>query len=239
MVDIQDVYIISPHLDDAAFSIGGFLSYIKYSNIIIINVFSKSLYTISGVLSEEKVTNIRLKEDGIFCNKLGAKAIYLGYKDSSLKKFYEKEEDYLSPDLDVRVDPDWTLFSQTVIRIVRQNIDNIFLFPLGIGNHIEHRAMTEIGLEMMKTSAKVAFYEDGTYYKRKDEGVNIARKYNIKHYFEFKKIPIEKKIDIISVYTSQIDKEIICNLRKMYYSQGEKIWAHKEVLDHLMLLVSQ
>jgi LmbE family N-acetylglucosaminyl deacetylase len=89
-------YFISPHLDDAAFSAGGLISYlIGKTEVVVITVFTepgKSRHSLSALryvnkcgYSIKKVENFfgdRRNEDRILFERIGAKVIHLGFLDA-------------------------------------------------------------------------------------------------------------------------------------------------------------
>jgi hypothetical protein len=89
--------IVSPHLDDAVFSIGGILLQLQGKiEIIALNVFTKSSkpYTLSakkhviqcGFKNAEKLYNERIKEDKLAFKKIEIYPIYLNFEDALFRK---------------------------------------------------------------------------------------------------------------------------------------------------------
>jgi len=93
-------YFVSPHLDDAAFSAGGLISYlVKRTKVVVITAFTSaardkhSLSALAyikmcGYKSNEvgKFFSNRRKEDKEVFNALGVKAIHLGFLDVLWRK---------------------------------------------------------------------------------------------------------------------------------------------------------
>ncbi len=84
--------VVSPHCDDAAFSVGGLIK--KYSQagvkFTILTYFSRSKYTMSGAgTGIEEVSSLRKKEDYDFyrlCNNENIELLYLDLPEAPLRK---------------------------------------------------------------------------------------------------------------------------------------------------------
>lgn len=91
-------YFISPHLDDAALSAGGLISYLAGKvPVTVINVFTevhnerptlsaKAFLKQSGVKKADKLFTKRRKEDSKVFNKIGVKVVNLGFIDVLWRK---------------------------------------------------------------------------------------------------------------------------------------------------------
>ena len=55
--------IISPHLDDAVFSLGGAMLTGRLGKITVVSMFTRSSYCIDGLGDIERVTEMRAAED--------------------------------------------------------------------------------------------------------------------------------------------------------------------------------
>ena len=229
---MKQTFIISPHLDDAAFSLGGVLSKNIFDNVTIVNVFTKSCYTISGIKDSVWVTETRLNEDNLFVKSINGSALYLGYPDSSLKECYASEADYFNPNIPPQSDPDWNSYSKEVIEIVEGNPDVLYLFPIGMGRHIEHRALSWIGAKQLELGRNMIFYEDGTYFStRFDEGALLAKSIGLNKSFSFYATTFEDKKIMIDFYKTQLNGIILRNLEVAFKVNGEKLWSTADIFE--------
>jgi len=74
--------VISPHIDDAAISIGEILR--GYDKVLVLNVFNKSIETVTGV-SKKDVNNHRILEDKKIAQQYGFEFKYANLPDTSLR----------------------------------------------------------------------------------------------------------------------------------------------------------
>jgi LmbE family N-acetylglucosaminyl deacetylase len=158
--------VLSPHSDDAAFSVVGILSALAKSGtkVTIITCFSRSRFTRLGTCCVvETITAARKGEDECFARMLGEACTpaWLDLNDASLRlngvseMFEERplraEENELA-----------CLISRRLSSLL--GTSSVLFSPLGIGGHIDHR----IVLQATKASARckrltVLFYEDMPY----------------------------------------------------------------------------
>jgi LmbE family N-acetylglucosaminyl deacetylase len=159
-----DTVVLSPHPDDAVFSLGGAMLKGILGKILIVNVFTRSAYVVDEVASDVEVTELRRAEDLKAVASLGCKSVYMELPDSSLKDCYRTEADYMDRNADIHADPCWEAARIGVLEMLQGLNYGLALFPLGLGGHVEHRILKEIGLEAADRGIPTAFYEDAAYY---------------------------------------------------------------------------
>lgn len=214
------VLIISPHCDDAAFSIGELIYEISRLEIelIILTCFSKSRYAINQpLLGVEDITLIRKSEDKLFyklCNANSMQFIYLDLMDAPLRT------DRIN---DTVFDPILRADDMLLAKIIKNTIksllttDTLLLFPMATGSHIDH-VITNIAChDIANSHDHYGVYLDQPYVTLK-ETVSVDFRINK---FDVITYSINKNIKrrIIDCYLSQRDDEE----RKAMLSYGSEI----------------
>lgn len=159
--------VISPHIDDAFFSLGGMLLRDMRHDQKIVDVFSISKFQMSSKkLSAKQVTEIRRKEEKANARKIRAKVDFLPFKDTSLR-----DEKY-----DARIAG---MIKKSLMKYSREGA-RIF-FPLGIGGHGDHRLLAKIGMEIAQEGKRhnVYFYEDLPYAIKTTAIFSIAKMFRL------------------------------------------------------------
>lgn len=151
----MDIVVISPHPDDAAFSVGGLLARLEGSAILVITCFSRSCALERG--DSPGTTKLRAVEDDDYARRIGARLVRLGLPDSGFRTNIGREELRGEEELRLRS----ALASQ--LQPVISDPAAAFLFvPLGIGGHPDHIHCREIALASFPVE-RLVFYEDLPY----------------------------------------------------------------------------
>ncbi len=147
------ICIVSPHLDDAILSCGVLIqrAIADGNRVIIANIFSK------GTNSSQ-----RQAEEKAAADVIGAETVFLDELDAP-----DRDPNFSSPDQIFfgRIES----VSENFIEHLRDRLKKLFsdegvqtaYFPLGAGNHIDHRIMHLVGRKMRNTN--ILFYEDRPY----------------------------------------------------------------------------
>jgi LmbE family N-acetylglucosaminyl deacetylase len=225
--------IFSPHLDDAVFSVGACLRSEAFGKAKVVNIFTRSKYTVAGLANDRKVTQLRMREDQLAMRQLGVEATYWGFPDTTLKTSYTDESSYLDPSAVPSNDCTWFSVQQHIENEFRLNKHHLFLAPLGIGSHIEHRIVTELCLRFLRSGRKVAFYEDGSYFTGvTKESTSVANRLGLHRYIIIKPVAFSEKQSLIDVYSSQVDRSTRKILETAYVKvQGERLWSTDRVIN--------
>jgi hypothetical protein len=156
--------ILSPHSDDACFSLG-YLA-MKSPDVCVVTVFSRSgylpgLHGKDQITTAEAVTEVRQKEDLRFAERAKVNLISLGLLDAPLRgitsPLHRQPE---SRDLEYVDAP-----LNHCLKIFRSQSDRLpMLFaPLGIGMHIDHLTLRDWTLNHFASLSgdyRIGFYED-------------------------------------------------------------------------------
>jgi LmbE family N-acetylglucosaminyl deacetylase len=147
---------LSPHLDDAVYSCGGMISYLTQNGIDveIWTVFSDQTRDLSSLSAYARgfhdqwqagdyPYDFRQKEDARACKTVGAVMVHLGYMDCIYRKFPGTKEPTINSDAGLfgEIDPrEYPLVDQISEDFRSRLVEpSIWVCPLGIGGHVDHR----------------------------------------------------------------------------------------------------
>jgi LmbE family N-acetylglucosaminyl deacetylase len=213
--------VLSPHLDDAALSIGGLIARLTAAGapIRVVTIaagsppssaipspLAESFHRAWGLPSTDAVAS-RRREDDAAMAILGAEAVRLGQLDAV----------YRRPD---RYDTEAALFGEpagddrleieviaALGSILAASPRALVLAPLAVGGHVDHRLVHRAARDLASQGREVAFYEDLPYatkpgsvaQRRAAIGAALAPET-----FDIA-ATIDRKIEAIFAYTSQLD----------------------------------
>ena len=225
------IFILSPHIDDAAFGLALTISKCAGNNIpvTIINCFTVTKWTAIAVENKEinAVSLLRKNEDAAFYQSFNGaiNIINLDLLDAPLRNGYIfQNQPFQQNELELIED---------LKKLLQQHVDGILLCPLAIGNHIDHAICREAVLQLYR-NLNVIFFEDLPYAQRIGED-QIRR--HIKDLEEKSGIKLEintvglpdctiNKDQAIRVYKSQLNEEICSEItRHLLALQGERLWG--------------
>lgn len=237
----EKVLIVSPHCDDACFSLGGSILKNMGENIVIWSVFTEQNYTILPE-GEEAAKQRILKEEYSFIKESRVFLIIEGLPDAYLRE-YKKLSDILLADfkLEELCETERNMFNRVVVgfeNILKEVKPRYVGLPIGCGAHIDHLLVREAGMKVWRNSEKsiqIFFYEELPYSlnaKWRDDALCklIVENRNVTPYFlridEF----VDKKYNLINLYKSQIkerDSKKIIDYAKTLEPGGayERIWV--------------
>lgn len=223
------ITIISPHIDDAFLSLGGtILKWINNNTPVRIEyVFSISNWTNpNNILGQQyknnlkDVTKIRKNEELEICKIANHSYTFLDFKyDINIELSKQKVN------------------KQNIINNLKNQISigSIVFFPLGI-SHPQHLLVREIGLEFLKAQEyDVKFYEDLPYMAERTSYTEIIDQISQFNFHPIiSEIDINKKIEILKLYSSQVSHHWL-NVISMYsYSckeskHYERYWEFNKI----------
>ncbi len=238
MNNLPEIFILSPHIDDAAFGLTLTIAKLINKNIpvTIINCFTVTRWTGVFVSRDiEVVSRLRKDEDAQY-NKLfdsQINIINLDLLDAPLRNGYifqdqpfQENELELIEELSKRLEP---------------QINGILLSPLAIGNHIDHAISREAVIKLYK-KLDVIFFEDLPYAQRigEDQIYGHIRELEKKLGVKLKSFTAgmeNSTIDkgrAIRVYKSQLNEEICSEITgHMNALQGERLWGEEAKIEKL------
>lgn len=202
LVEGAQIVVISPHIDDAVWSLGPVLKTLadQGHSVRLINLFSTTLIMGEEVGTPAHDTAIRKAEEADVVQEVGfTSAAYLDFPDGILR---EREPDTIfDPTYKT---PEW--LADTLLSGLKKCIpeDAVVLAPSGFGWHIDHQLTAWVAAQLPQ---KVVFYEDFPYAARTvrvDEARAFLHEQNTKEV----RIPvdagtIEEHLRLYRLYTSQ------------------------------------
>lgn len=237
------IFILSPHIDDAAFGLA--LTISKCANnkipVTIINCFTITKWTAIAVENKEinAVSLLRKNEDAAFYKTFNGNIniINLDLLDAPLRNGYIFQEQPFQPNELELIEELKTL--------LQKHVDGLLLCPLGIGNHIDH-AICRGAVVKLYSEISVLFYEDLPYARR------IKNQQILEHIHAFEEelgvsftnqtngllnCSVDKE-RAIRLYKSQMNdeiaSEIIAHLNDL---KGERIWGEQDVFEELKAIL--
>lgn len=242
--------LISPHLDDAALSLGGILSgNVLQKPLLNVNIFTKSTHApygyrgISGFIPKQlrkgirfrkmllmrEITRQRKREDLLFFKSQGIPYIDLDLLEAPLRGYTNimkvsrpKVADHLT----------FESIRSFVLKIASNADRGYILLPLGLGNHIDHRIARDASLSGCGNLCPI-FYEDLPYAAdlSLDEIDKTAASFDTSlrpSTFEIQKY-LQTKINNIKLYGSQIGHRQISRT----VSHAERLGENKTACERL------
>ena len=163
----EEVLVLSPHFDDACFSVGSLLEQVGGGTLI--NVFNRSLYLArvpAGVpqpLTEAVVGAIRGEEDARFAAHCGLTRRQLGFAEPGFDGRRPNDLSGLQRDVDAAGQ---ALLSALLEHVTGTDRRPYLLAPLALGRHVNHHAVHQIvraQAPQLMAQFRLGFYEDLPY----------------------------------------------------------------------------
>lgn len=235
---MHELIILSPHRDDAVFSLG--LSLLKWSRLPvklkIVNFFTVSTYGPRAVSTAVgSVTAVRQREDHQVLRSIDRRIQIrsLDLLDAPLR---------LGITSDSVCKPQLSAAQSTgqcellTLRVRRYFHEGLVLAPLALGDHIDHLAVKGAAIAASYPQ-KLAFYEDLPYATWTDQSAILGRvsatseatgtilKPHIMHIDH----AVPRKCKLVRAYRSQIDLAAARQIARfaLTYGGGERIWIPK------------
>ena len=217
------IHIISPHIDDAIFSLGGTILKLKDNseNVLIHYIFTISDWTNSNncsgkLYSKNKfvVTNIRKQEEEIVSKRVGYKYIMYDYYDMPLRSGDDVSASEIQDAL-----------------LDKINKEDIIFFPIGIG-HPDHERIREVGISLFYMGFNTLFYEDMPYIAHYDYHTLFHLTQRKGFEAETLSICLEKKLSLARIYKSQVSDQWLKDIKNYAYNLEdnkfyERFWKPK------------
>lgn len=243
--------MLSPHRDDAAFSLSLSIAHWLSAGhrVTLLNVFTRSLYApysdADFVHDNDRLSYIsamRRKEDESFLKRLpGLTMVDLNLKDAPIRLRCDA-----SIVCDMDADPADTAIPKIQKALTTQAAAprpmQALVLPLGLGHHVDHRVARDAALTF-STTLPTAFYEELPYATREGVRVDLSRfreDVNTRLHEPLHPVlvhgtnthPTDFKLRIAHLYASQIDDDLahtIANFSHRYQG-AERLWANEQWL---------
>lgn len=237
------ITIVSPHLNDAAFSLSlAIESWIAARHkVTVLNCFTRSqdapYSDFESVHANDRpsfVTALRRREDATWQRQFGSglTVVDLNMKDAPLRLHCSAEEVY---GLTINAEDKWLLKIRKVIEA--QNPEALLL-PLGLGGHVDHLLVRQAGMPFAQGELSCGFYEDlasAANAAQIEEQVNdLSREFKLALAPAFAADPSDsteataRKRRAVLRYDSQIDDAEVNRIATLCasYEGRERIWAN-------------
>jgi LmbE family N-acetylglucosaminyl deacetylase len=236
------IVIVSPHRDDAAFSlslaIGAWLE--AGHSVAVVNCFTRSEYApysdVDSLHPNDRrsyVTALRLREDEAWCRHFGPHLTHadLNLKDAPLRLRCGIDEVCSTP---VR-HGDKALLK--IAQAIEAMTPEVLVLPLALGRHVDHMTARDAVLSLCSIERLCAFYEDLPYATRPGEAdqiVDLAQSLALDLKPVFTAAPRDLddaakwKRQLALSYDSQIDEEVTTQIAEFCrrYEGRERLWAN-------------
>jgi hypothetical protein len=162
----RDIVVLSPHLDDACLSLGGFLTALGRG--VLINIFTRSTFLVrppSPPLSEQVVSDIRMREDLAFARRSGLVRHDMGIAEPPIEGRKPFDLSHLETDV-ARITAPLLAKLDEVANSSEVRGRRVLFCPMGIGRDVNHCATFEVilrNLERVLAGYELMFYEDQPY----------------------------------------------------------------------------
>jgi LmbE family N-acetylglucosaminyl deacetylase len=221
------IRIISPHIDDAVLSLGGFIAncHSRHVPIEVYNVFTitnwvnPELISVRG-LDEQYVTALRKSEELLVSRMLNYRCYFWDYKDFVLRTKDAGSENALAQEIKHRI-----------AALVSDGL--ACFFPGGTG-HPDHEIINQIGLELLSSYPNIFFFEDQPYAAGADydyQQMHAQLSATVEPVFE--EYNKRTKVDVLKLYGSQVSESWIKDIVNYSYNlttntYQERFWRKKQ-----------
>lgn len=217
----RPIYALSPHIDDAIWSAGGFLQELSKQGyeVFLVSIFSHSIYVYDDIRPPIEATHIRKGEDYNAARLAGFKqVIFLDFPDGILRDTPQTSvinSSYQTP----------TYLLQMVSDCLRQVIPSqaTLLMPAGFGDHMDHITTRRAG--MLLKQPKI-LYEDLPYATRaqgKEEAQNFLKDWqNIR--VPMPPSMLKNHLELFWQYPSQASEPVADEISTYLAERGLGLW---------------
>ena len=167
---MKTALLISPHLDDVAFSCGGLAAQLAHRDwrVVVVTVFTKSVHPAQGFALECQRDKglpdhldymaLRRAEDVAAMRELGAGFVHLDFPEAP-HRGYENVAALFGP---LRDDDAPSRIADQLADVVARWSPGLVLGPQGCGAHVDHR-LTIAAMQGLAPQAARGFYRDTPY----------------------------------------------------------------------------
>ena len=206
----EKILVISPHSDDAAYSIGGLLqkSTLK-SRVHLVTLFGRSNFTrrSGGARDWRAVTKIRKREDQAFASRIGADFTHLDWPEAAIRIGRTSGAIFVNGNSSVRLIGVPATLRSKMKRVFDRLQPRCVFAPLGIGGHRDHLIARQLAsAEARKRKLPLFFYEDLPYAAELSSQRLRAQALAIDPELRPWRVPIQLagKLNNLTLYRSQV-----------------------------------
>jgi LmbE family N-acetylglucosaminyl deacetylase len=228
------VAVISPHFDDACFSLGAsLLTWTRQRhNIDIFDCFTVSNFVADGGDRDPtEVSRRRRLEEESFVQQLGSNGRYFDLRetDAPLRLSRPLNDVFGRSAAD---DPEALARLRSALRVT--DTYDVIAIPLAAGRHIDHELAKAAAIDIAQNHG-LAFYEDLPYSAQLADHDIAELATAAGHQAKKSLVPLivgrgvswEEKARLVGVYKSQVTTEVEAAIRSQYerYGGGERLWV--------------
>ncbi len=231
--------VLSPHRDDAAFSLCLALS--RWSKlkvpITVVNFFTISSYAPqSSVTAISEVSSLREKEDRLALSSINSQIRIeaLCLLDAPIRLNISAAS--ISAPENAQLQPAGEIESLTR-QMQARSAYRLVLAPLALGNHVDHQAVHSAATRAY-SGQRLGFYEDlpyATWTSAEELAVRVAAAEGATHVslrpvvIGISSEAVSRKLRVVSRYRSQINRQEAITIARHAgrYGGGERIWIPK------------
>jgi LmbE family N-acetylglucosaminyl deacetylase len=213
--------VLSPHLDDAVFSIGGYLASQSHRSVLVLNIFSQSSFLNGAKSTLERGTAIRKHEDKMAFGQLSHIRTHdLDFFDAVDRGISFEDVFHHSPEV-VAADP--------LMMKVRESFDlhipqDAYVFaPAGFGNHYDHILVRQASAHKVS-----AYYADLPYACRENQRNEEAFRFLQTRQLSVQLAApstIEQHLQMSQLYKTQVLPRHLDEMRTYLASSGYRSWT--------------
>lgn len=219
---INKLTILSPHLDDVIWSLGGYLKSLEgVCDIRVINIFSKQTLIYEKFEDPKLVSKIRKSEDRQALNRAGITDVrYLDIPESVLRGY---PVDKMFLEAEAKLDDIAYRELENLLRDII-NKEDVVLIPSAFGGHVDHYITRDVAVDIQCTHI---FYEDLPYAARTirrgiAENFLASKK---KEVFPATKQNLQDHLRLIQIYKSQIAEHRKQQINDYIKERGFTLWT--------------
>lgn len=165
------ILVISPHLDDAAFSVGPLLAeFADRAKIVVATVFTKSELNPAGfalacqldkgLSAEADYMAIRRTEDIEWSKRIGAEAAHGAFAEAPHRGYHSSKE-LFGPALPT--DDLEDVLTSWFLALAQTFEPSAILCPIGVGDHVDHVLVSKFARTSLESKFPLFFFKDQPY----------------------------------------------------------------------------
>lgn len=165
------VLVLSPHLDDAAFSVGPLLAeFSDQAKIVVATALTKSepepvgfalaCQLDKGLPAEVDYMAIRRTEDIEWSRRIGAETVHGAFTEAPHRGYQSAKELFGSVLATDKLEDDLKVW---FLELAEKFKPNIILCPVGIGNHVDHFLVRKAAQASLDSKFPLFFFKDQPY----------------------------------------------------------------------------
>ncbi|MEA5418052.1 PIG-L family deacetylase [Spirulina sp. CCNP1310] len=221
---MQTIYIVSPHIDDAVFSLGAYMLSSNYS-ISVINVFSETNFVYESIVSKADALAIRKDEDKSALTKVGVENIfYMDLPEAPLRG-YTLNNLFIKNGDEVWLD---TCIVESIKQYITTQIhpNGEFFIPAAFGSHVDH-LLVRTACQQLNVSkfyyADLPYAADNKRYRNENARFFLSDKICHRRHIDYESINVH--MDLCRIYKSQFLNRFVDEMTNYLTSEQYTIWS--------------